>query len=116
MFLGALQIQFEATYSALLGPVAVLSLCALINTADAQPAASVASDAESPPLRAVHLVAATKKESSKARTETKNRPKESGKKPRCIDVGGYEAYMRRTGKTCMIGAEGYTEPGYRLGR
>ena len=30
------------------------------------------------------------------------RADETGKAPRCSEVGGYEAYMKRTGKVCML--------------
>jgi hypothetical protein len=116
MTFDALQMRFEAARCVVLAPVAVLSLCVGLNAADARPAALTALGAEPMPLRAVDLAAATKKDRSKARTQPKDRPKKSEEKPRCIDVGGYEAYMRRTGKICEIGAEGYQAPGYRMGR
>jgi len=30
------------------------------------------------------------------------RAQETGKTPRCSEVGGYEAYMKKTGKVCML--------------
>ena len=64
----------------------------------------------------VLMAAAKKKEVPSAGGQTKNRTPKANKKPRCADVGGYEAYMRRTGRVCMIGAEGYQGLEYRGGR
>lgn len=30
------------------------------------------------------------------------RAQDSGKQPRCSEVGGYEAYMKKTGKVCVL--------------
>lgn len=32
--------------------------------------------------------------------------------PLCRDVGGYEAYLRRTGKACDLGADAFKDPSY----
>lgn len=33
--------------------------------------------------------------------------------PLCRDVGGYSAYLRRTGKICRLSGEEFNNPGYR---
>lgn len=38
----------------------------------------------------------------KKKNEQSAKPVKTKKRPRCADVGGYEAYMKRTGKVCML--------------
>ena len=106
----AIRTRFKAATQTLLWPATALSLC--LGLYDA-PAASAGSDAK--PLT-VQSAAAKKKVVPKAGGRTKDRPRMTDKKPRCVDVGGYEAYMRRTGKICIVGLESYQGPEYRGGR
>ena len=32
--------------------------------------------------------------------------------PYCRDVGGYEAYHKRTGRACFLGPDGFNDPVY----
>ncbi len=111
-----LQIRFEAVTRALPWLATALALCLSLNQAQARPAALVGSDAKPKMALTVLMAAAKKKEVPSAGGQTKDRTPKTDKKPRCADVGGYETYMRRTGRVCMIGAEGYQGPEYRGGR
>jgi len=112
----ALQIRFAATTRALLWPATALALCLGPNGAQAGPAALAGSDATPKTAPTVRLAAEKRKEVPKAGGRTKDSSPKTDKKPRCIDVGGYEAYMRRTGKICIVGLESYQGPEYRGGR
>ena len=42
------------------------------------------------------------------------RPKRPAEiRPLCRDVGGYSAYLKRTGKICRLSGEEFNNPGYR---
>ncbi len=111
----ALQIRFEAATRTLLWLATALAVCLGLNQAQARPAALAGSDAKPNMALTVRLAAAKKKEVPPAGRQTKDRKPKTDKKPRCIDVGGYEAYMRRTGRVCIVGSETYQGPEYQGG-
>ena len=60
-------------------------------------------------LAGAAIVAAS--EPSLAAPERPKRQPET--QPLCRDVGGYSAYLRRTGKICRLSGEEFNNPGYR---
>jgi hypothetical protein len=116
MIRNSLQVYFEATTRTLLWPTIALALCLGPNVAQARLAALAGSDTKQLLPRTVQLGAAQRKEVPKAGGRKGDRRPNDEKKPRCVDVGGYEAYMKRTGRVCIVGLESYQGPEYRGGR